>query len=156
MTVRKRPADPEITHTFQAFMAERANASKVTAAKDKLSKKLRAWVERAGQVALNDDGTEVTGNIVALLPEPVQIGGRVWAGAELRKQPQVTFDEDAALALADARGIGRDQVGHTEYVTDQEAFYVLQQQGKITEAELDALLVEGDPRYSLWPLESYE
>jgi len=38
-------------------------------------------------------------------------------------------------------------------VVNQDAFYVLNQQGKINDEELDSLLVEAEPKYAFWPIE---
>ena len=56
-----------------------------------------------------------------LLAEPIQIGKKAYAGMELRKKTDVTFDEEAALKLAVDKGL-MGVVTHTEVVVDQEAF----------------------------------
>ena len=155
MTERKRPGPlPAIARNIQTYLFNRDEASTFTKAKDKVKKAIIDFVKANGEVELDESGNEVTGNIVYRLPDPIQVGSKVYAGMELRRQPQIDFDEDAALDLAKAKGIPVDQVTHTVTVVDQEAFYVLNQQKKITDEELDSLLVESDPKYSLWPLET--
>jgi hypothetical protein len=154
MTVqRKRSRLPDIAHTIQSYLFNRDEAKGFVAAKEKAGGQIRDYIRENGAVEKDAAGHEVSGNIVYLLPEPVQIGSKDYAGMELRKKTDVTFDEDAALALAVDKGL-MGIVTHTEVVVDQEAFYILQQQGRLTEAELDELLVEGEPTYSLWAVEA--
>lgn len=154
MTVqRKRSRLPDIGRTIQSYLFNRDEAKGFVAAKEKAGGQIRDYIRANGAVEKDASGHEVSGNIVYLLPEPIQIGAKAYAGMELRKKTDVTFDEEAALKLAADKGL-MGIVTHTEVVVDQEAFYILQQQGRLTEAELDALLVEGEPTYSLWAVEA--
>jgi hypothetical protein len=152
MTTRKRRSLGDISRDVQSYLFNRDEAKNWTAKKAKLAKELRDFVMANGVVELDETDEEVTGNIVYKLPEPIVVGTKTYTGMELRKKLNVSFDEGAAIALAESKGIPRNVIGHDEFVVDQDAFYVLNQQKKITDAELDALLVEDDPDYSLWPL----
>lgn len=191
MTARRRQSLPDIAHTFQEYLFHRDALSAETKAKEKAAKALRDYTKSNGTVRLDDDGNEVTGNIEYLLGKPINVGGKTYRGAEMRKQAQISFDEDAALDLVNAKKIpladvvasvtitlpivdfqlldrivevergddndwSKDWNADVNFAVDQDAFYVLNQQGKITDDELDSLLVEGEPKYSLWPLEGEE
>ena len=148
MTVqRKRIRLPDIVHTIQTYLFNRDEGKIYTSAKEKAGRTIKDFITDNGAV------DEVSGNIVYLLDEPIQVGKKVYAGMELRRKTDVTFDEEAALKLAVDKGL-MGVVTHTEIVVDQDAFFVLNQQGKLTEAELDALLVESEPSYSLWAVEA--
>jgi len=75
---------------------------------------------------------------------------------ELRKQQPITFDWMAAIELAKKLGWKEEEYGEYVFEIHQDAFYVANQMGLITDDQLDALLVEGEPNYSLWPLEMPE
>lgn len=191
MTARRRTSLPDIAHTFQEYLFHRDVLSAETKAKEKAAKALRDYTKSNGTVRVDDDGNEVTGNIEYLLGKPINVGGKIYRGAEMRKQAQISFDEDAAIALVAAKNIpladvvasvtitlpivdfqlldrivevergddndwSKDWNANVNFAVNQDAFYVLNQQGKITDDELDSLLVEGEPKYSLWPLEGEE
>lgn len=189
MTARRRTSLPDIAHTFQEYLFHRDVLSAETKAKERAAKALRDYTKSNGTVRLDDDGNEVTGNIEYLLDDPITVGGKIYRGAEMRKQAQISFDEDTAQKLAKDKGIplsdvvssvtitmpmedfallvasapagvfgdwSKDWNAEVRFAVNQDAFYVLNQQGKITDDELDSLLVEGEPKYSLWPLEGEE
>lgn len=191
MTARRRQSLPDIAHTFQEFLFHREAASTETKAREKAAKYLREFTKVKGTVEKDDFGNDVTGNIQYLLDDPITVGGKTYRGTELRKQAQISFDEDAALKLTQDKGIplvdvvasvtitlpivdfqlldrivevergddndwSKDWNADVNFAVNQDAFYVLNQQGKITDDELDSLLVEGEPKYSLWPLEGEE
>jgi len=183
MTTRKRrrPAPSiDIAHTFQTYLFQREVAATATKEKEKAAKELRKATIERGVVALDEYGNEIHGgNIEYALDDPIQVGNKVYAGMEMRKSPQISFDEDTAMDLARAKKIPLADVVGTVTLTmsysdyeqlqrestldswditvyqevNQDAFYVLNQQGKITDDELDSLLIEGEPKYSLWPIE---
>jgi len=155
MASRKRPAAParDFLHDAQLYLFQRAEESSAKNKKTRAGKSVREHVEEHGTVYVDDGGNEITGNIVALFPEPVTIGSKTYYGMELRKKQNIRFDEEAALKLAKGKGFAEEDIGHYEFVLEQDAFYVLNQQGKITDAEIDSLLAEDDPDYSLWPLD---
>lgn len=71
------------------------------------------------------------------------------AGFEWRCVPgSQGIDEDKAQELAQEKGVV-ERVTHTEVVWDYDELYVLNQQGVITDDELDSVMVTEDPSWSL-------
>jgi hypothetical protein len=182
--VRKRKSLEDVSHDFQQFLYYRAQAATQGKEKDKFGKKLRDFCKTHGIVRKDDEGNEISGNIEYHLSEPVFVGDKVFKGFELRKTSQPEFDEDAALELAKEKDLlgevgtriirlkeadflaitsllakvtraDWDDFGaKLSFEIDQNAFYRLYQQEKLTEAEIDSLLTEPDElKYSFWPLE---
>lgn len=73
--------------------------------------------------------------------EPITVGDQTFGTIKRERRVSVSLDEDATETLLDSKGLlGRAQ--KTVVVLDHDEIYVLQQEGLITEAELDALFVE--------------
>lgn len=150
MTARRQPT--AFLHDVQLYLYHRAEETAAKKTREKVAGTIRDYIRAHGSTEQDDDGNEITGNIVCAFPAPVTVGGKTYTGMELRKKRNIVFDDDAAIELADRLGITRDTIGHYEYIVDQEALYVLNQQGRITDDDIDSLLAEGDPSYSLWPV----
>jgi predicted PilT family ATPase len=151
MAARKRPT--EFVKELHTFLFHRSAAAVEKKAQEKVSKGIRSYVREHGTVQLNDDGEEITGNIEYRVPKPIDVGGKLYYGMELRKQTSIQFDYTEARRLAEELGWDEEDYGHNEFIIDQDAFLVKNQQGKLTDDQLDSLLVETDPTYSLWPIE---
>lgn len=141
---RKRPG--QFSEWMHTYIYHRAEAKIEERVKEQAAEKLRSWVKEHGGVAAN-------GNIEYRLPQPLEAEGKTYYGMELRKSQQTLFDYSAAEKLAVDKGWSADDYGHYEFIIDQDAFLVANQQGKLSDDELDALLVDQEPTYSLWPLE---
>lgn len=150
----KRPS--LFSQWMHEYLYHRAEAKQETDAKAEVSNDIREYVRENGIVRTDDEGNEFTGNIEYRLPEPIEVEGEKFYGMELRKQRNITFDYEAAKKLAEDRDWDPDEYGHFEFIIEPDAFYVKNQQGKLTDEELDDLLPEGDPSWSLWPLEKPE
>jgi hypothetical protein len=148
---RRRPG--QFSQWMLTYLFHRKLEKEESTAKDAVKGSLKSYVQEHGEVRLDADGNEITGNIEYHLPKPVDAGGKLYYGMELRKSASITFDHEAALKLADSKNWKKSRYGHTEFVIEQDAFYVANQKGDLTDDELDSLLVEGEPQYSLWPIE---
>lgn len=181
--VARRKQMGDISHVFQQYLYYRGQATTADRSKEKHASKLRDFCRTYGVVQKDDDGNFTNGgNIEYALPEKVYVGDKVYVGFELRRQGGQVFDEDRARELAKEKDIEDDVLTRTltltegeyrelrailqghdlpavldvehEQEVDQDAFYVAYQRGKITEEEIDSLLVEPEnPRYALWPVE---
>lgn len=83
--------------------------------------------------------------------DPLNIGGEVYLGLRnQRSQGDPLLDEDRAEVLLKELGL-RDEVVRTEQVEvwDWDKLYVLNQQGKISDEQLDSLFDEAEPSWSL-------
>lgn len=85
------------------------------------------------------------------------------AGTRIIRLNERDFRGIAAVLSKISRGMTWDSFGaELSFDIDQNAFYRMYQQGKITEAEVDSLLVDPKddenykPRYSFWPTEGKE
>jgi hypothetical protein len=91
------------------------------------------------------------GHIEWRFPEPLTIGGQTYAGfRNQRSQGEPLLDEDRTEKLLVELGL-RDQIVRevTVEVWDWDMLYVLNQQGKITDEQLDSLFDEAEPSWSL-------
>lgn len=148
---RKRPSD--FISWVHEYLYHRSVEASEKKAKALSGTAIRKYVKENGEVRLDDDGNEVNGNIEYRVPEPINVAGKKYYGMELRKQSSIVFDFEAAIKLAQDKGWDEDDYGHYEFIVDQDAFLVKNQQGKLSDDDLDSLLVETEPTYNLYPIE---
>jgi hypothetical protein len=171
MVVRKRSSS--VLHDFQQFMYYRSQESTGKSQKTSFSTKLKKFLED------NVREPDEDGSYVYKFGRPVYIGEKQWTGFQKKCVPGADiFDEDAAMDLAASKGVLPDvmsdvtiTVSYAEYLkladvqprewfkdvqltVDQNAFYRLFQQGKLTEEEIDSLTSPGEPTYQFWPVEA--
>ena len=151
---RRRPAP--VIQWMHTYLFRRADEKAAKAKKKVVGDDLREYVRDHGIVRADENGNEITGNIEYRLSEPIEVEGEKYYGMELRKQQPITFDWMAAIELAKKLGWKEEEYGEYVFEIHQDAFYVANQMGLITDDQLDALLVDGEPNYSLWPLEMPE
>lgn len=97
-----------------------------------------------------------SGSYTWTLPSPVRIDARVYTGFRLQaRQPSPCFDEDAARALIDSLPEeDRRTVTRTEVVYDFDQLFLLRQQGKISDQDLDPVIITPPKEYSLVVVET--
>lgn len=83
--------------------------------------------------------------------DPLTIGDATYRGFKAQaSEPSPELDEDAATELLETKELlGRVKKTIEVEVWDWDEIYVLNQQGLITDEELDKLLVTPDPSFSL-------
>lgn len=145
MTVR-RGGVPQMlrkAHQYLSFRAQAANLDKV---KDPLGKELKAHIAQSGELDAN-------GNVDLLFPEPLTIDGETFLGLRNQKiQPAPLVDEekvDELLATLPPEIRERVVREVTITVRDDDELYVLNQEGLITDDQLDGVMFTPEPRYSL-------
>lgn len=120
------------------------------------SKPVKLWLTANGK-------TDAEGNRVYQFEHAMQgADGKVYAGVMLKRgQGPAQFDSEEVLEFIRKLDIERGALGHlservirTVEYPDLDELYVLQQEGKITEAQLRSLMHDPDPTYSLWPVEA--
>jgi hypothetical protein len=81
------------------------------------------------------------GNLHLTLVDEIPVGDKRATGLHIRRSARHSFDEDAARALAERKGI-LDLVQRAETTTyiDQDALWQCQQQGLVDAEDLDALI----------------
>jgi hypothetical protein len=93
---------------------------------------------------------ETTGHLVWEFPNAIPVGKKsVVSLTYQRQEPDPELDTDAAKALLSDLGL-TDDVAQPELVYDWSQLYVLNQQGKISDKELDELFtIKGKTKWSL-------
>lgn len=93
---------------------------------------------------------ETTGHLVWELPSPIPVGEKsVVSLTYQRKDPEPELDTEAAEKLLADKGL-TDEASTMTRVYDWGKLYVLNQQGKLSDGELDALFTEtGETKWSL-------
>jgi len=100
-----------------------------------LKKDLMAFLDENGEA-------DERGHKTYTFPEPLTIGGKTFTGLKRERRVSDSFDEDVAETILTAKNLLAQALVQPEPVIDQDAIYVLQQEGKITAAELDSMFVQ--------------
>jgi hypothetical protein len=120
------------------------------------AKPIKEWLTSNGK-------EDADGNRVYRFGKTMQgADGKVYSGVMLkRNQAPAQFDPEEVLEFIKKVDIERGELGHlsgrvitTVEVPDLDELYVLQQEGKITEAQLRSLMHDPAPTFALWPVEA--
>jgi hypothetical protein len=128
-------------HQFLFYRDEQASAEK---SRGQFAATLKSYIFEEGEETPE-------GHLEVLFPEPLNIGGVRYLGLRnQRTNPAPLLDEDRAQELLDQLGL-RDRVAEEVTVTqwNWDELYVLNQQGLITDEQLDSLFDEPEPKWSL-------
>ena len=135
------PGWVRLAHQFLFARDEQAKAEK---SRGKFSKQLKDFIAEEGEETAD-------GHLEVLFPEPLTIGGVTYLGLRnQRTNPQPLLDTERAEALLEKLGL-TDKVAEEVTVVqwNWDELYVLNQQGLISDADLDSLFDEPEPRWSL-------
>lgn len=132
----------DIEQAKQAFLYYRDVEADAKNKKDKARSSLK------NHVAENGD-TDSDGHIRWLF-EPVTINGVTYNGLMNQRRVSTRIDEERAIALAKKAGV-LEQITSYEPVYDFDQLYVLNQEGRISDEELDSI-VEVAESYALIPI----
>lgn len=116
------------------FLSLRAEESAIKKRKDVLNKYLSEQIEKYG------DEDEINGHYNMVLPEPVIAGGKEYTILQRQKRVGMLFDEDKAEEILREHDI-YDEATTTVVSLDQDKVYALHQMGKISDEEMDSILV---------------
>ncbi|MER5754314.1 hypothetical protein [Streptomyces sp. NPDC002088] len=118
------------------FLVLKFQETQVVTRKNHLRDEISAYVDSNGD-------EDEKGSKFWRLPEPIEVNGQKFTEVKREKRTSVGLDEDAVETLANSKGI-RDRVFKevTTTVLDQDELYVLNQEGVISDEELDALFTE--------------
>lgn len=127
-------------HQYLYYRDEEAKAKK--AKPD--SKGLREYIAENGELTPE-------GHIDFVFPEPVVIGEATYKGLRNQKTPGKNYiDEEKAQALAaKVKATNRLRTVVEVEVWDYDELYVLNQEGLVTDDQLDAVMETGDDSWSL-------
>lgn len=141
-TVRR--ADPTAMKAKQYLFIKR-DIEEQTARLTVLKADLMRMVEAKGEP--DDKGSQYLD-----LPYPIEVGDRSYSTLKREhKSGSISFNEEAALALAEKLGI-RERVVQTVEVIDQNEFYVLNQEGVISDEQLDGLFEQKPDFWAFIPM----
>lgn len=125
----------------EAARANREKARATAVAGDRKANWIKDYVLANGEKEGKD--------VVLLFDEPLTIGDVTYRGFKAQAStPHPYMEEDEVLELVRAKGLA-DRVIKTIEVVDFDQLYVLNQEGAITDAELDGLMHQDEPTYSL-------
>lgn len=150
-TVKRRTVNSYMQQA-QLYLFHRYEAATAEKPRDRAKKWLKDFIQQNGKIADN-------GNVVSAFDKPMVIGNTTHYGLELRKIPGAeSFDPEEVKVFLLKKKLDiedYEQVFYTVRIDkfDQDALYVLQQEGKITEKELRKLVHTNNPTYQLWPLD---
>jgi hypothetical protein len=118
------------------FLVLKFQETQVVTRKNHLRDEISTFVDAHGE-------TDEKGSKFWDLPEPVEVNGQKFTSVKRERRTSIGLDVDAVETLANKKGL-TDRVFKevTTTVLDQDELYVLQQEGLITEDELDALFTE--------------
>jgi len=96
--------------------------------------------------SLHTDGeADEKGHRYLYFKDPINVGGKKYAGVKRERRVSTLFDEDTAEQILTQRGLLEQcQRVVTTTVLDQDEIYVLNQEGKISDAELDSMFSENE------------
>lgn len=117
-----------------------------------LTNEAKAATERATGLkkemmdALHTSGEEDDkGHKYLYFKNPIAIGGKKFSGLKRERRVSRLFDEDAAETLLEGKGLlERVQKEVVTTVLDQDEVYVLNQEGLLTDEEVDSLFAESE------------
>jgi hypothetical protein len=139
--------DPENPiEKVRQFLVLKFQETQVVTRKNHLRDEISAFVDATGE-------TDEKGSKFWKLPAPIEVNGQRFTEVKREKRTSVGLDEDAVETLVNEKGI-RDRVYKevTTTVLDQDELYVLNQEGVISDEELDALFTE-NISYAFKPLQ---
>lgn len=138
-------------HEFLHYRDTTASAEKI---RDRAKATIKEWLtakSEAGKMVNGD--VDEDGNRTLYFDDPLTIGETTYSGVQAQKREATPeIDIDAAEALLKAKSSeAYDKVFKRRVIRefDEDALLVLNQKGVVSDDELDALLVTGDPTYAL-------
>lgn len=133
-TVRRRSTGSTIVGKLQQFLALKDEVKTSTTRLDSLKKDLTKHVAEHGEV---DD----KGHRNFVLPEPLEYGEKSYTGFQQQRRVTQSFNDEAAEELLKRRDLWERAVVMVPQI-DQNEVFVLNQEGLLTDDELDSLFVE--------------
>jgi hypothetical protein len=155
MTVtRRRPLAPpdELTIAAHEFINFRQAESDVSKAKNRKRDLLKGWLTMKNALGKFVNGrVDENGHRYFDFAEPLTIGDETYTAIVAQRKTSSYLDEDAAAELLKSKGDSSYDMVFKRVVVrefNEDALYVLNQKGVITDDELDELTVE-EESYSL-------
>jgi hypothetical protein len=118
------------------FLALKFQEADIVTRKNKLRDDISAHVDANGE-------TDEKGSKFWRLPQPIEVNGQTFTEVKRERRVSQSLDEEKTDELVTAKGV-RDRVFKTVEmeVLDQDELYVLNQEGILSDEEIDGLWVE--------------
>lgn len=123
-----------IVAKFRQWATIKHETAALTTRQNHLRDEISAYVDKHG---VKDN----RGSLFLDLDTPVEVGDQVFRQIKRERRVSTSFDEEAAEALLESKGL-LAEAQTTITVLDQDKVYVLNQEGKITDEEIDSLFVQ--------------
>lgn len=141
--------EQRFTRDIHLFLRDRHNADAYAKSKLIHRDRLKEYITEHGY----EDGS---GNLCLDFEQPMTIMGKTWRGLQLRRvQGAATLDEDWAFNYIEQNGLEDRAINVvvTE-VIDQNELAVLNQEGLISDDDLDQMFVRPEITWALYPVEA--
>lgn len=122
------------------FLALKFQETEITSRKNKLRDEVAAHVDAVGE-------PDEKGSLFWKLTPPIEINGQKFVEVKRERRVSTSLNEDATQELVASKGaeiLARVYKPVTEIRLDQDELYVLNQEGVLTDAELDGLFEENE------------
>lgn len=141
----KRASALNPSQTFTEHLTLKFEAGRLQKRADTLKGRLKDNFDSFKGIYANENGSKFFD-----LPTPIRVAGKWFKGMEMRRSAPTTFDEEVAEKILRGKGVYAEALSN--YV-DQNKVILLQQQGKITEADIDAMF-KSKESFAFWPVEA--
>jgi hypothetical protein len=141
----KRNTQQAVESVFAEHITLKRQGSVLNTRAEALKKKLKEWFT---STASDDVYENENGSKFYDFPETISDGKETYKGMELRRSVGTKFNEEAATKILQRKGVYNEALTP---VLDQDKIYVLLQEGKITEKEIDKMFEETES-FAFWPL----
>ena len=131
--IQRRPKTGVVA-TFLQFLHLQAEERVLKTRREKLKTELTTVAEEYGEA---DD----KGHLVHSLDSPVEFEGKSYSGFMKQRRVSSSFNEETAEEILRKREVYEDALS-TQVYLDQDKVYRLQQEGRISEDDLDAMFEE--------------
>ncbi len=131
--------DPETPlEKVRQFLTLKFQETQIVTRKNKLRDEVSAFVDQTGEV-------DEKGSKFWKLPTPIEVNGQKFTEVKRERRVSTSLDTEAVETLVNSKGL-RDRVFKqvTQEVLDQDELYVLNQEGLLTDDELDSLWVTSE------------
>jgi hypothetical protein len=133
--VKRRTGASNFERLAMQFLALREEEKQVKTRKAALQTLLQPQVVEEGEL------DEIAGHRTLALSQPIEIGGKTYTGLKQERRVSKVFDEEKAEEILKAKNLWKDAIETVE-VIDHDKVYALHMDEKITEAEMDEILVD--------------
>lgn len=143
---RKKPASDWV-EDFRQHITMKLTGKKATEVADKYKKNLKALFDTRKPDYVDEQGSKYI-----WLPQTVKAGGKSFKGVKLLRSVTPYFDEKKAESVLKRKNLLESALTQPPPFIDQDKIRILQQEGEISEKELDSMFGE-DESWAFWSVE---